>query len=141
MPSVDEQGFKELAESFTSSTPEEKQALVKKACTASSYTSWELIPRRLLIHQTNGIFQLNIKNKEGKEVSWVIDAKEKGEVTKGAAKKADCTISMTDETFSQLADGKQNAQKLFMTGGLKVKGNIMLATKLDSLLKTAKAKL
>jgi hypothetical protein len=50
-----------------------------------------------------------------------IDAKEKGEVTKGAAKKAgtlvsivlpwssflifrntDCTISMTDETFSQL---------------------------------------
>ncbi|GHJ88073.1 hypothetical protein NliqN6_4475 [Naganishia liquefaciens] len=126
MSSIDEQGFKagktlsELAESFSSSTAEEKQALVKK---------------------TNGIFQLNIKNKEGKEVSWVIDAKEKGEVTKGAAKKADCTISMSDDTFAQLADGKQNAQKLFMTGGLKVKGNIMLATKLDSLLKTAKAKL
>ncbi|KAI5450988.1 hypothetical protein NCC49_002480 [Naganishia albida] len=120
MSSVDEQGFKELADSFSSSTAEEKQSLVKK---------------------TNGIFQLNIKNKEGKEVGWVIDAKEKGEVTKGQAKKADCTISMSDDTFSQLADGKQNAQKLFMTGGLKVKGNIMLATKLDSLLKTAKAKL
>ena len=79
----------------------------------------EGIPLTLTRLQTNGIFQLNIKNKEGKEVSWVIDAKEKGEVTKGAAKKAgelslfhslkivtqnglDCTISMSDDTFAQL---------------------------------------
>ena len=31
------------------------------------------------------------------------------------------------ETFIQLADGKLNGQKAFMTGALKVKGNIMLA--------------
>ena len=33
---------------------------------------------------------------------------------------------MTD-TFIQLADGKLNGQKAFMTGALKVKGNVMLA--------------
>lgn len=31
------------------------------------------------------------------------------------------------DTFIQLADGKLNGQKAFMTGALKVKGNIMLA--------------
>lgn len=38
--------------------------------------------------QTNGIFQINIKNPEGKEATWVIDLKEAGNVTKGAGKKA-----------------------------------------------------
>ena len=31
------------------------------------------------------------------------------------------------DTFIQLADGKLNGQKAFMTGALKVKGNVMLA--------------
>ncbi|KAJ9096788.1 hypothetical protein QFC21_005059 [Naganishia friedmannii] len=139
---VNEAGFKAgtilhtLAETWEGSSAEEKQAIVKKASHSI------LVPQyRQIVTSTNGVFQLNIKNKEGKEVSWVIDAKEKGQVTKGAAKKADCTITMSDDTFAQLAEGKANAQKLFMTGGLKVKGNVMLATKLDTLLKSTKAKL
>lgn len=50
------------------------------------------------------------------------------------------TDDVTD-TFLGLADGKVNAQKAFMTGQLKVKGNVMLATKLDNVLKAAKPKL
>ncbi|RSH86452.1 uncharacterized protein EHS24_004708 [Apiotrichum porosum] len=124
--SVKEAGFKSgdvleaISGAFGKMTDAEKKAQIKK---------------------TNGIFQINIKNPEGKEATWVIDLKEAGNVTKGAGKKADVTISLTDETFLGLADGKVNAQKAFMTGQLKVKGNIMLATKLDGVLKASKGKL
>ncbi|TYJ57997.1 hypothetical protein B9479_001356 [Cryptococcus floricola] len=98
------------------------------------------------IKKTNGVFQLNVKNTQGKEAIWVIDLKNEGKVSKGSAKKPDVTITLSDgnrfpDTFMGLADGKVNAQKAFMTGSLKVKGNVMLATKLDGVLKSAKAKL
>lgn len=36
----------------------------------------------------------------------------------------DVTINLADDTLIGLADGKVNAQKAFMTGQLKVKGNV-----------------
>ncbi|KAK1922205.1 SCP2 sterol-binding domain-containing protein [Papiliotrema laurentii] len=126
MSDIKEAGFKSsdilvgLSDVFSKMSEKEKTAQIKK---------------------TNGIFQLNVKNPEGKEATWVIDLKNEGKVSKGPAKKADVTMNLTDDTFAQLADGKLNGQKAFMTGALKVKGNIMLATKLDGVLKSAKAKL
>ena len=57
----------------------------------------------------NGIFEIKLKNAEGKEETWTIDLKKKGEITKGgvpAGTKADITLSMADETFTDLASGK-----------------------------------
>lgn len=126
--------------------------------TPISFANTALIP-----FQTNGIFQLEV-SKNGETAIWTIDAKKTGTVYKGkATPKADVTIILADDILVDLANGKVrhcsavsaylpfvqpitaifqlNGQQAFMTGKLKTRGNIMLATKLDNVLKTAKAKL
>jgi putative sterol carrier protein len=76
--------------------------------------------------------------KGGKVVSeWTTDfTKEPGSVTHGKPSgKPSCTITIADEDFMRIAMGETNPQKLFMRGKVKVAGNIMLAQKLQTLLK------
>lgn len=47
---------------------------------------------------------------------------------------------LSDEDFGKLVEGQANPQRLFMSGKLKVKGDIMKATKLDPIMKKAKSK-
>ncbi|CAG8545378.1 946_t:CDS:2 [Funneliformis caledonium] len=77
-----------------------------------------------------------------KEQSWYIDFKTgDGAVGIGPSpKKADATIGVSDADFMELASGKLNAQKAFMSGKLKIKGNMMLATKLGDVLAGGKSK-
>jgi len=106
-----------------------------------AFESFSEAEKKQQIKKTNGIFELRVKNEEGKEAVWTIDLKKTGTVYKGPAKpKADVTIILSDDTFTQLAEGKLDGQKAFMTGKLKTKGNMMMATKLDAVLKTAKTK-
>ena len=49
------------------------------------------------------------------------------------------TLTLSDDDFGKLVSGKANAQRLFMGGKLKVKGDVMKATKLDPILKKAQA--
>jgi putative sterol carrier protein len=44
------------------------------------------------------------------------------------------TLSLSDDDFGKLVSGKANAQRLFMAGKLKVKGDVMKAAKLEPVL-------
>jgi len=96
------------------------------------------------LKKNKGVFEFLVKNAAGKEASWTIDLKKTGTVKRGEAKshglKADVTILLSDETFVEIAEGKTTGQKAFMTGALKTKGNMMLATKLDGVLKSTKGR-
>lgn len=49
-------------------------------------------------------------------------------------------LILSDAQFTQLISGKANAQKLYMSGKLKVKGDVMKATKMEPILKKAQTK-
>jgi putative sterol carrier protein len=46
---------------------------------------------------------------------------------------ADCTISASEETLLRIAGGEQNATTAYMTGKLKIKGDMGAALKLQKL--------
>ncbi|CAF9920424.1 hypothetical protein IMSHALPRED_004889 [Imshaugia aleurites] len=120
--------------------------------------------RKDAVKKGNAVFAFTLKNKEGQTDSWYIDLKDKGEVAKGEApsgKKADgrlfesvngwelsvpaderaaVTLSLSDDDFAKLVSGKTQAQRLFMSGKLKIKGDVMKATKMEPVLKKAQTK-
>lgn len=116
-----------------------------------------------------GIYAFTLKNAAGETDSWHIDLKKEGKVGKGVGDKPDgmslfllvetrrtiyylevtyqltaclqtVTLQLSEADFESLVSGKGNAQRLFMSGKLKIKGNVMKATKLDPILKQAQTK-
>ncbi|KAH7148715.1 SCP2 sterol-binding domain-containing protein [Dactylonectria macrodidyma] len=96
--------------------------------------------RKDAIKQGKGVYAFKLKNKAGDVESWHIDLKETGNVATGTGEKPTVTLSLSDDDFGKLVAGKANAQRLFMSGKLKVAGDVMKATKLDPILKKAQTK-
>ncbi|KAF2276950.1 sterol-binding-like protein [Westerdykella ornata] len=94
-----------------------------------------------LLKSANAIFAFELKNPAGNVEHWYIDLKETGKVGRGQTapegKKPTVTLVLSDKDFGELVQGKANAQKLFMAGRLKVRGDVMKATKLEPVLKKA----
>ncbi|KAF4126284.1 SCP-2 sterol transfer family [Geosmithia morbida] len=96
--------------------------------------------RKDAIKQGNGIYAFVLKNGAGETESWHIDLKQTGKVGKGPGEKPNVTLSLSDSDFGNLATGKANAQRLFMSGKLKIKGDVMKATKMEPIFKKAQTK-
>jgi len=85
------------------------------------------------VTKVNAIYQFDITGDNGGKW-WVDTTKSGGEVGEGENADAKCTITMGDGDFMDMVDGKLNGQMAFMTGKLKIKGDMSLAMKLGNVL-------
>lgn len=98
----------------------------------------EKIPAKLQskgdkISNINTIYEFNITGDGGGV--WSIDLTEgKKEVKAGSTGQAKCTVTVSASDFSDIIDGKLNPQMAFMTGKLKVAGDMGMALKLGTIL-------
>jgi putative sterol carrier protein len=75
--------------------------------------------------------------------SWIVDATTSRpiKIEQSEATNADVTLITDEETFVQMAKGEVKATNAFMSGKLKIKGNIAVAMKAEKLFGQIKAKL
>lgn len=87
--------------------------------------------------KTSAVFQFNLTN-SGKTNTYIIDTKSATpSVTQSndSTTKSDVALTLSESDFLQLASGKANPQSLFMSGKIKLKGNMSYAMKLGDVLK------
>ena len=131
--------------------PQDVNALISNPTTSGlkSDALFDEFTRRIssrpeLVKKIKGVFLWNV-TKDGKTVGqWTVDLKNgAGGVAVGPPKAGspDCSITVSDDDLVAIATGKSNPQQLFMKGKLKVKGNILLTTKLDQLFQQERSKL
>jgi putative sterol carrier protein len=65
--------------------------------------------------------------------TWTVAVDDEGAKVTEGDQGGDCTIQATAETFSKIVAGEQNATTAYMTGKLKIKGDMGAAMKLQKL--------
>jgi len=95
-----------------------------------------------LAKKVNSSFRFKITNVEGNETkNWTIDLKRSPPfVGQHNNDKVDAEISVRDDDFVKLASGKLKPDQAFLQGKMKIKGNIMKAMKLKTILDPSKLK-
>ncbi|KAJ2592964.1 hypothetical protein H4R99_006245 [Coemansia sp. RSA 1722] len=109
-------------------------------------TSLSAEDRKKEVSKTKAVYAFEVINAQGKKHYFVVDLKQVGKVTDGATEaeaakgqpKPDISITISDETFIKISEGKTTAAGEFMSGKVKIKGNMMLGMKLEPLLKRFK---
>ncbi|KAK9403693.1 SCP2 sterol-binding domain-containing protein 1 [Crotalus adamanteus] len=90
-----------------------------------------------LVKKVNAVFQWDIMNGGKIVAQWTLDLKSgSGQLYPGASHEpANTVFILSEHDFMELALGKIKPQKAFLTGKVKVKGNILLGQKLEMILK------
>ena len=82
----------------------------------------------------NSTIQFNLSGDNGGQ--WYVNIKDgKAEVHEGTAPSANMTMSMAANDYVDMTTGKLNGQMAFMSGKLKISGDMGLAMKMQTLFK------
>jgi putative sterol carrier protein len=84
-----------------------------------------------LIQKINASYKFIVNGDEGG--SWLVDLTKEGGVVCESEADAACTITIKDQDLVNMVNGDLNPQMAFMTGKLKIKGDMGLAMKLQAL--------
>jgi predicted lipid carrier protein YhbT len=86
-----------------------------------------------VVSKINAVYQFNISGPSGGQ--WSVDCTQPGGlIAAGAAAAPKCTVACTDADFLNIVNGKLNAQMAFMSGKLRIQGDMGLAMKLQQIL-------
>ena len=86
-----------------------------------------------VVQKIGAIYQFNISGPGGG--SWSVDCTQPGgKVAPGTSPGAKCTVVATEADFLAIVNGKLNPQMAFMSGKLKIAGDMGLALKLQQIL-------
>ena len=86
-----------------------------------------------VVAKINAVYQFNIAGPSGGQ--WSVDCTQPGGlIAPGTAANARCTVHCTDSDFLSIVNGKLNPQMAFMSGKLKIQGDMALAMKLQQIL-------
>ncbi len=85
------------------------------------------------VTKVNAVYQFNISGDNGG--TWTVDlTKDSDFVSEGASDDADCTVTMKEDDFIAMWDGSLPGTQAFMTGKLKIAGDMGLAMKLQKII-------
>ena len=80
----------------------------------------------------NCVYQFNIEGENGGQ--WMVKLNDGSvEVGEGVDESANITLTATDENWLAIVTGQVNGQTAFLTGKLKIQGDMSLAMKLQSI--------
>ncbi len=90
------------------------------------------LPSRVEPSRTAGIRNTYVFEIEGAG-TWTVKVEDGVVSVSEGGSQADCTIQSSADTFARIVSGEQNPTTAYMTGKLKVKGDIGAAMKLQKL--------
>ncbi len=98
----------------------------------------EIIPERMkenpdLAKSINATYKFVVTGEGGG--TWVVDLTKEPPEVREEDTDANCTITIAAEDFVAMLEGKLDGQMAFMTGKLKIAGDMSLAMKLGQILK------
>ena len=93
---------------------------------------FEALPSRVTPDRIEGMNNTYVFDIEGAG-TWTVKVADGAVTVADGAEDADCTFSASEETFEKIASGEQNATTAYMTGKLKIKGDMGAAMKLQKI--------